>query len=243
MNQLLQLAKDEVIPAWRATYIGLLGNYVPHEAVKAYCQSQLKHEDPLVRGRATQVLGRFPDGSRQVIDSLKDESRTVRISAAQGITANNAAIPEGRAATEFEQYLQFNADRPQSLLMLSLEAAREGEIAMVKKYVSRAIKLDQANAEVYNQGAILLNSAGLNEDAKATLKAGWAIAPRNPQLPYSLGLLAAEEGDLNKAAGYLEETVALAPDFYRAWYNLSLAYSKLNRPEDAARAMQKAQGH
>ena len=44
------------------------------------------------------------------------------------------------------------------------------------------------------------------------------------------------------AVGYLEETVAKAPDFYRAWYNLSLAYRQLNRPEDAARAMEKARG-
>ena len=47
---------------------------------------------------------------------------------------------------------------------------------------------------------------------------------------------------MSKAIGYLEETVAMAPDFYRAWYNLSLAYTKMQRSEEAARAMKRAQG-
>ena len=67
------------------------------------------------------------------------------------------------------------------------------------------------------------------------------MAPKNPSFPYSLGLIAAEQQDLESAVGFLEETVAIEPRFSRAWYNLSLAYGKLNRPEDAARAMQRAQ--
>jgi tetratricopeptide (TPR) repeat protein len=66
-------------------------------------------------------------------------------------------------------------------------------------------------------------------------------SPENPSFPYSLGLLAAERKDLESAVGFLEETVAIEPSFSRAWYNLSLAYGQLNRTEDAARAMQRAQ--
>jgi len=95
---------------------------------------------------------------------------------------------------------------------------------------------------MYHPAAILLSSAGLNKDARKQLFAGWELAPGEPRFPYSLGLLAAETGDLQNAVGYLEETVAMAPDFYRAWYNLSLAYQQLNRPEDARRAMRKARG-
>ncbi|NQY32901.1 MAG: tetratricopeptide repeat protein, partial [Coraliomargarita sp.] len=50
------------------------------------------------------------------------------------------------------------------------------------------------------------------------------------------------QNDLEKSGGYLEETVSMQPDFYRAWYNLSLAYQRQKRPQDAARAMRKAQG-
>jgi predicted CXXCH cytochrome family protein len=242
MQGLLDLAKDERIPAWQATYIGLLGNYIPHEAVKAHCQSMLSSDDPMVRGRATEVLGRFPDGSQQVLDSLKDDMRSVRLAAARSLASSNRPIPDASVAKEFTDYLRFNADRPQSLLMLALQAARDHDTGAVETYVARAIALDRANGNAYQQGAILLSTAGLNGAAERTLKDGWAIAPQDPQFPYSLGLLAAEMGDLERAAAYLEEAVAQAPDFYRAWYNLSLAYSQLNRPQDAARAQRKAQG-
>ncbi len=242
MQRLLDLAKDENIPAWQATYIGLLGNYIPHEAVKAHCQSMLKSSDPMVRNRATSILGRFPSGSRYIMDSLKDSSRNVRITASGSLTANNQPIPDDQAKAEYKDYLEFNSDRPQSLFILGLKAAREGKKEMVRKYVARAILLDKSNAVAYHQGAILLSTAGMNETAKSYLKTGWEMAPEDPQFPYSLGLLAAETGELRKATGYLEETVSMAPDFYRAWYNLSLAYTRLQRPEEAARAMQKAQG-
>jgi Flp pilus assembly protein TadD len=55
-------------------------------------------------------------------------------------------------------------------------------------------------------------------------------------------LLAAETGDLDTAIGYLEEAVALEPNFSRAWYNLSLAYTRNDQPEAAERAMRRAQG-
>jgi tetratricopeptide (TPR) repeat protein len=126
--------------------------------------------------------------------------------------------------------------------MLAQQAARDNRPAEVAGRIERAIELDARNPEMYHQSAILLSSAGLNADARKRLLEGWELAPEAPQFPYSLGLLAAETGDLQGAAAYLEETVAMAPDFYRAWYNLSLAYTRLDRPEDARRAMQRARG-
>ena len=128
------------------------------------------------------------------------------------------------------------------LLIKANDAARDARPADTLTYVERAIEFDALNPEMYHQGAILLSSAGLNKEARKQLFKGWEYAPQDARFPYSLGLLAAESNDLQSAVGYLEETVAMQPDFYRAWYNLSLAYSKLNRAEDAQRAMQKAQG-
>jgi tetratricopeptide (TPR) repeat protein len=174
------------------------------------------------------------------IETLADSSRSVRIAAARGIAANQP-IPDSIAKKEWEEYNAFNTDRPQTLLMLANEANSEGRSADTEKYVERAILMDQLNPEMYHQAAILLSGAGLNQASQKTLYLGWELAPKNPSFPYSLGLLAAERKDLESAAGFLEETVAIEPSFSRAWYNLSLAYGQLNRPEDAARAMQRAQ--
>ena len=117
-----------------------------------------------------------------------------------------------------------------------------GDPDAVQRYVTRCIELDTLNPEVYRQSAILLSGAGLSVEAARALYAGWELAPKNPTFPYSLGLIAAEGKDFEQAAAFLEEAVALEPRFTRAWYNLSLVYGKLNRAEDAARSMRRAQG-
>jgi nitrate/TMAO reductase-like tetraheme cytochrome c subunit len=242
LPELVALAEAEDIPAWQATYTGLIANYLPSAAAEAHLRSQLGHESQLVRTRATSGLAMVASGRELLLDQLKDESRSVRIAASRGLASRNQDVTDPVAAKEWAEYLNFNADRPQSLLMQANQAARESRPADALDYVRRATQLDEANPEMYHQGAILLSTAGLNKEARIQLFAGWERAPEDPRFPYSLGLLAAETGDLKSAAGYLEETVAMAPDFYRAWYNLSLAYTRLNRPEDAQRAMQKAQG-
>jgi hypothetical protein len=239
LPKLLALLKDEEVPGWRATYAGLLGNYLPNQSVVNVLKPLLDDPNPMVRGRAASTLGNAGEIDA-ALDMLTDSSRSVRISAARGVAASQS-VPDPIAKKDWDEYLTFNMDRPQSLLMLANTANREGRSTDVEKYVERAILMDQLNPEMYHQAAILLSGAGLNEDAEKALYKGWDLAPDNPSFPYSLGLLAAERNDLESAIGFLEETVAIEPRFSRAWYNLSLAYGKLNRPEDAARAMQRAQ--
>lgn len=242
LTALLELAENEAIPVWQATYAGLIANYLPSPKAEAHLRSLLEDESPLVRTRATIGIGRVDPAEDALLDRLKDESRSVRIAASRSMASRNQDITDPTAAKEWAEYLDFNADRPQNLFLQASQAARQSRPTDVLEYVERAISLDSVNAEMYRQAAILLSSVGSNKEARAKLFAGWERAPDEPRFPYSLGLLAAEAGDLNSAVGYLEETVAMAPDFYRAWYNLSLAYSKLNRPEDALRTMQKARG-
>jgi len=243
LTELLKLLKDEDIPGWRATYAGLLANYLPNEDVIAALRPLLEDESPMVRARAVGSLGSLDatDPNNKIIEKLSDLAGSVRIAASRSLASINEPIPDPIASKEWDDYLEFNIDRPQSLLMLANKASKAGHRADTSKYVERAIKLDQLNPEMYHQAAILLSSAGLNDEAKSALYKGWDLAPKNPSFPYSLGLIAAEQQDLESAVGFLEETVAIEPRFSRAWYNLSLAYGKLNRPEDAARAMQRAQ--
>jgi tetratricopeptide (TPR) repeat protein len=239
LPKLLALLKDEDIPGWRATYTGLLANYLPNQSVANIFKTLAKDPSPMVRSRAASALESAGE-TEAALDMLTDSSRSVRLSAARPLAASQT-IPDPIAKKDWDEYIEFNSDRPQSLLMLANTANREGRPADTKKYVERAIKLDQLNPEMYHQAAILLSAAKLNELAKQALNKGWGLAPKNPSFPYSLGLIAAEEQDLQTAIGYLEETVAIEPRFSRAWYNLSLAYRQVNRAEDAARALQRAQ--
>lgn len=239
---LLELLASEDIAVWKATYISLLGNYLPNREVAAALGPYREDASPIVRERTVSALARIdPDGAA-TLDALGDASRSVRIAAARAAATAGWEIRDPAASREWRAYLRFNADRPQSLFLLADQAAEAGRAEDVGVYVKKAVDLDRLNPQIYHQAAILLSKASLIKEARAQLFKGWELAPQDPIFPYSLGLLAAEMGDLNAAIGYLEETVAMAPDFYRAWYNLSLAYSQANQPEQARRAMSRAEG-
>lgn len=242
LDPLMELLESETIPAWRATYAGLLADYLPHNAAERSLRNVLDDESPLVRARAVSGISRTAEATPVLLDKLGDTSRSVRLAAARGLATRSEAIPNEAVNAEWQSYLGFNSDRPQSLFILANDAAREGRTGDVEAYLARAVSLDRVNPEMYHQSAIILSSAGLNNAASRYLYTGWELAPGNPIFPYSLGLLAAEGNNLEVAVGFLEEAVALEPRFYRAWYNLSLAYSHLNRHEDAARAMRRAEG-
>ncbi len=58
---------------------------------------------------------------------------------------------------------------------------------------------------------------------------------------YGLGRVAAARGDYPAAIAHLERAVATFPDFGAAQYALALAYRRLERPTDAARALERQQ--
>ena len=254
---LLALLDDEANPAWRATYVGLIANYLPEQRAAAAIAQASRDDHPLVRARAATALGQQAfdqqaldqqalnqqgSGLAAAMDLLADDSRAVRIAAGLGLSAGGQHIADDRVRNELDQYLQFHRDRPQSLLLLAGNAARDGRRSEVLDNVRRAVRLDSRNAGLYHQGAILLSGAGLNSEARKTLLDGWSLFPDNAVLPYSLGLLAGEAGDLETAIRYLKKTVELDPAFTRAWYNLSLAYTRTGQAAEAQQAMERASG-
>ena len=214
-----------------------MAHYLPNRKAEEFLDSLLTHESPIVRREATASLARDPSARSELMERLSDSVRSVRFAAARALQTQPESHP---AKSEFIEYLNYSIDRPQSLMMLASQASQNGNVSRLRTLLERAILYDQLNGEVYRQAAILLSGSGLNREARDYLLTGWEKDPNNALFPYSLGLLAAETGDLEKSVGYLEECTAMQPDFSRAWYNLSLAYQKLGRPAEAKRAMNKA---
>jgi len=233
VERLRALSDDEDVPAWRAAYAGLLAGYLPDGQAAGRLEELLDDDSPLVRARAAGGLG--------AADALRDEVRSVRLAAARALAASGRPVPDEGADAEWLAYLRLHADRPMSLFLLADRAVREGRRGEARKRVDRALALDRKNPEAYRQAAILLSSAGMNGEAGRRLREGWKLAPGNALFPYSLGLLAAEEGALEVAVEWLERAVELQPDFPRAWRNLAIAYGQLGRAEDARRAQRRAQ--
>jgi len=239
-DKLLELAEDEPIPFWRATYAGLLAQAGRTPEIRSFLQEALQDASPLVRAAAIPGLRAFSDRSERLNQALKDPSRLVRISAAR-LAEERGELPSGQAAEDWRAYLGFNADRPQTLLIRASRAFERDNTDAGVRRLERAIGLEPANAEIHRQAATLYSGAGMNDRAEEALRAGWERAPDDARFPFSIGLLRAEQGRLQKAVNYLREAVALDPGFHRAWYNLALALTKQERWQEARDAIRRAE--
>ena len=61
--ELLKLAREEEIPAWRATLVAYLGNWVQETSVREFLIQSLNDDSYLVRASAVRSLSHLPRGS------------------------------------------------------------------------------------------------------------------------------------------------------------------------------------
>ncbi|WP_309386924.1 tetratricopeptide repeat protein [Cerasicoccus frondis] len=232
---LLALAAEEDVPAWRATYAGLLGGWAHEQAVVDYLAGLQTDESPLVRNRAARSLGWTPQGA-----SLwrGDDSRSVRIAVAFA-TLGREAMTEDEVA-EWLEFQEFNSDRPQNAFILAERlSALGGSEQDIRLLVDRAVELDRASAEVHLQASVFYSRLGDSEATEAALLESLRIDPQHVQALYYLALFRAEQGNFSEAISLLTDVVALEPGFERAWFNLALAYTKIGEWQKAAEALQR----
>jgi len=63
------------------------------------------------------------------------------------------------------------------------------------------------------------------------------MSPGFAQAHYSLGVLLAQSGRLQEAAGHLASAVRLDPEFAQAKYGYAVALAQMNRVEEARRQL------
>ena len=237
-EDLLRLASTEENLAWRAVYTGLLGNYIDQPYVMDFLRKQLEHESPLVRSRAARGVGQVPQALGDVYPLMQDEARSVRLAAADTFVGRARLQPD--QLTDWRAYHEFNSDRPQSAFRLADELLREGDASGARALISRAVALDELSAAVHQQAAIFYSRMGDNQAAEESLVRAIDLESGNPEPLYFLALLRAEQGNLEESIALLRDTVVIEPQFYRAWYNLALALTKLERWEEADEALRQA---
>jgi len=237
-SALLGLAAGEEIPAWHAVYTGLLGAYLNEPSVMDFLRSRLSHDSPLVRERAARALSPVPQALGDVYPLMDDDTRAVRVAATDAFVGRTQLDP-----SQLEAWLEFqrhNADRPQNAFILADFSLRGGDESAARQLVERAVELDQQNGAVYQQAAIFFSRLGENERTEELLLHALELSPNDPMPVYFLALLRAEEGKLAESVALLQDAVATDPQFYRAWYNLALAYTKMDRWEEADQALRRA---
>jgi predicted CXXCH cytochrome family protein len=245
---LAALAKDtENAAIVRATALELLTPYGPDaaDAVK----DLVRDLDPLVRSQATRTMEALPPETRVALlmPRLTDPQRVVRIEAARALASvpDSGFEPEQRAAfdaalAEYVDAQLASADMPHAHLNLAVMYSLRGDYAKAEETYLTALRLDPSFVPARLNLANLYNEMQQNERAIAVLREGAGRAPNEGELYYSLGLVLAEQQQLEASAESLGKAAELLADRPRVQYNYGLALQHLGRRPEAAEVFKRA---
>ncbi len=238
-DALLELLRQDDLPAWRATYLALLAPYAQDPRVARAGQAALSDPAPLARSAAVRLLTGTPAADQLLPPLLHDPVRLVRLDAEWALSAGLAAGSPERA--ELDAYLKFSLDQPAGRLRLGQELANRGDLPAAAPAMAQAAAWDPGSPGILAAQATVL--AGLNRPAEAgalLLRAG-ALAPNDATLPMRAGLAFAEAQQTGQAEAAFRLALMREPKFDRAWYNLGLLLAQANRLPEAAASLRQAE--
>jgi tetratricopeptide (TPR) repeat protein len=243
-TNLLQLARAEPIPLWRAVATGLLKPWCDDPAVYAALVERASDTNALVR--ATAVRAFEPLAAQQNTNLLavlgrllEDPARWVRVEAAWAMRAH--LDTNSVAGRDLLYYLDHNADMPSAMLQKGVFFLDRGEAEAALQLFRKAVSWDAGSAPLRHGLAVALSVLGKTEEAVRELEAACRLAPQDAEMRFKLGLALNEAARPREALAALEAAVKLDARFAKAWYNLGLAYSAQELPERALEALTKAE--
>jgi len=144
--------------------------------------------------------------------------------------------------------LDVDADCAPALAMLGELAAARGEWGEAEGLFRRALSIDERNAHLHFALGCVLSSAGDPADAETAYRAALAIAPGHAGARNNLGFLlqsrgesaGAQERDLAEAIDHFRAATESAPGSPDGWINLGYALAQQRKPQEAARAYDRA---
>ena len=232
----------------RASAISIITPYLD-QANFDVVQSGLKDEDVLVRVASLQALEGLPQELlvRSAFPLLDDPVMAVRIEAARVL----AVVPVGqlkgdqlviytRAADEYIESQQVNADRPQAQLNLGNYYLAKQDVHKAESAYRRAIKLESAFTPAYVNLADLYRALGKEGESEALLRKAIETVPDDASVHYALALLLVRKQETDGAISMLTKAVELDADNVRYIYVYAVALNSAGKVKQALDVLHKA---
>jgi len=238
--EMLAWAKEEPIPAWRATMLTLLGawNYLPE--VQDFLTASLKDEHALVRSEAIRSMEFIPDTHDVLTPFLKDPVRLVRLDAAWALR-DDLKNHHPEALEELKIFVDNQSDQPTGAMRQGEFALSEGRGDDAIKWFKRAVDWSPNSPWFHHRLGVVYHLLGKPNLGATALKDAARLEPDNAEHSYALALLYGETGDIANAMVQFEQAVTKRPDFERAWYNLGLARAQVGQVEGGIAAILEAE--
>jgi tetratricopeptide (TPR) repeat protein len=224
----------------RAGAVERLGRYLSAVTLPTV-RNALNEPDPLVRAAAARALENadVPVRVQLLPRMLDDPIRQVRLDAARALVgppeARIAADDRAKLARALDEYVaaqRFNADRPESQLVLGALNATRGQTNEAIDAYRAALALDPTFVAAALNLADAQRSVGREDEAEQTLRAALKRAPQSAPAHHALGLALVRQKRTLEALAELATAAKLAPEDARFAYVYGVAlYDTGKRPE------------
>jgi len=230
----------------RATAISSLSPYLDQTTFNVI-QQGLIDEDAMVRMASIGALEGMQPAMlvRLVFPLLDDPVRSVRIEAARVL----APVPVGdlqggqlsiynKAANEYIESQEANAERPEAQLNLGIYYLAKGDVDRAEAAYQKAIGLDDVFVPAYVNLADLYRMQEKELDAYKVLLKAKDIAADNANVHYALGLLLIRQQKTDEAIVELEASARLMPENPRYIYVYAVALKSTGKTDEAIAQLQ-----
>ncbi|HKZ50711.1 MAG TPA: tetratricopeptide repeat protein, partial [Dehalococcoidia bacterium] len=123
---------------------------------------------------------------------------------------------------------------------LALALAQMGDFAQAAREMEEALAIEEDNGAWQSQLGDILCQQGRPREALLHYQRALQLQPRDFYHYYSAGALCRQLGNLEESLRYLQQAITLKEDFADSYNELAQVYDRMNRPDEALAASQKA---
>jgi tetratricopeptide (TPR) repeat protein len=156
------------------------------------------------------------------------------------VLAIKAGQPGSDAQAELERIVAARPDDPIALARLGLIYSQAGDSKKAIATYQRALRENASNTTVMAGLAKLYGDQGQTAQAADLAKAARELAPDDPQIAHTLGVLAFRTRDFPWAASLLRDALRMQPDDPDTLYDAACAMYAIGRVSDALEAAERA---
>ncbi|MGB9030465.1 MAG: protein kinase [Acidobacteriaceae bacterium] len=203
----------------------------------------LKAEDLLQRAYKATNIDAAAKGFQQI---LQEDPSFALAAAGLGnawfLQYRNSKDPKllDQARAEEMKALQMDPNLAPPYVTLARIATTQGQIALARQQVQKAIALDPHSAEAYGSALAEIDQAdGRTQDAITAVQKAIDLAPNDSRWPVRLGIIYFTSGKLEEAATEWQKSVELDPQDSAAFYDLGLARMQLGQFDEARKDLEK----
>ena len=145
-----------------------------------------------------------------------------------------------QARAEEMKALQMDSNLAPPYVTLARIATTQGQIALARQQVQKAIAIDPHSAEAYGSALAEIDQAdGRTQDAITAVQRAIDLAPNDSRWPVRLGIIYFSSGKLEEAAAAWQKGAELDPQNNAAFYDLGLARMQLGQLNEARKDLEK----